>query len=963
MKKVTCFLMVCLALSNLLVAQVGINNDSSLPHPSAGLDVKFTNKGFLPPRMTQTQRDAIVSPAEGLIVICTDCGYPDPAVLSIYLNGAWRIFGGYCATPISPAAGTHTATLTGIAWNWDSVSGASGYKWGTTNNIASAMDMGTATTNTDTGLTCNTAYIRYVWAYNECGLSSSTTLSNSTQACWACGDSITDSRDGKKYGTVAIGSQCLLRQNLNIGTRINGSQDQAGNGIMEKYCYNDQESNCNIYGGLYQWSELMQYVIIEGAQGLCMPGWHIPTDAEWTILTNYLGGDSEAGGKLKEAGTNHWATPNTGATNSSGFTGLPGGTLNIDNNFADLTNSAYFWSSSPQDDSHPWDRKLDYQFQGVFRQSSLKNEGFSARCFRDTCISNTTSDAGPNQFNVPGTSAILAANAPGVGETGTWNIFSGSGGSLINPSDPATTFNGIASETYQLVWTITNACHTSADSMMVSFAPVGQPCPGVPSFDYGGQTYNTVQIGYQCWMKENLNIGDVIDSHLDAADNGIIEKYCYDNDPDNCAIYGGLYQWNEMMGYTTASILQGICPQGWHLPATDEWTMLTNFLGGAGIAGGKMKEAGYAHWYSPNVGATNSSGFTALPGGLRAPDGGFYNYTYYTFFWSSSQQVNYSGYAWCRSLYFNIQEVWNDDVYKTDGFSVRCLKDDCISNTTSNAGPDQLNVPASTATLAANAPGPGETGAWSIISGSGGGLVNPNDPATTLNGIAGETYQLTWTISNFCHISTDAVTITFSNVINCGTATVYYGGQTYHTVEIGTQCWMKENLNIGDFHWVTDIPWNNGVIEKYCYNNDQANCAIYGGLYQWDEMMGYTTTPGTQGICPQGWHLPADGEWTVLTNFLGGTGIAGGNMKETGYAHWQSPNTGATNSSGFTALPGGARPVSPGFTFLTTLAYFWSSSQDDAASAWGRKLNNISGSMGSNPYNKSCGFSARCLKD
>jgi len=136
---------------------------------------------------------------------------------------------------------------------------------------------------------------------------------------------------------------------------------------------------------------------------------------------------------------------------------------------------------------------------------------------------------------------------------------------------------------------------------------------------------------------------------------------------------------------------------------------------------------------------------------------------------------------------------------------------------------------------------------------------------------------------------------------------------------IGTQCWFKENLNVGTMINGTHNQTNNSVIEKYCYNNLTSNCDIYGGLYQWGEMVQYlngtsnTTTwnpPPTgnvQGICPTGWHIPKDAEWTVLTTYLGGVSVAGGAMKETGNAHWSSPNTGATNSSGFTALGSGLR--------------------------------------------------------
>jgi uncharacterized protein (TIGR02145 family) len=200
-----------------------------------------------------------------------------------------------------------------------------------------------------------------------------------------------------------------------------------------------------------------------------------------------------------------------------------------------------------------------------------------------------------------------------------------------------------------------------------------QSCPGIQSVTYEGKVYNTLLIGDQCWLKENLNVGTMINGTEEMTDNSVIEKYCYDNDPANCEIYGGLYQWNEMMQYTIILSLQGICPDGWHLPEDGEWIILSDFLGGVEIAGGKMKEVGTTHWKSPNVGATNESGFTALPGGDRSYIGSFENLADNAFFWSSSEDN--SSLAWNRYLNYNGAGVARSYYDKTNGMSVRCLKD------------------------------------------------------------------------------------------------------------------------------------------------------------------------------------------------------------------------------------------------------------------------------------------------
>ncbi|MFH1159676.1 MAG: FISUMP domain-containing protein [bacterium] len=200
---------------------------------------------------------------------------------------------------------------------------------------------------------------------------------------WNCGQRFLDFRDNRSYHTVMIGTQCWFAQNLNIGIKINGTVNQTNNGTIEKYCYNDVEWNCDVYGGLYQWDEMMQYVTTPGTQGICPTGWHLPTDAEWTILTTYLGGVSVAGGKMKETGTTHWASPNTGATNISGFTALPGGYRYNYGDFGHLTLDAYFWSSSQDGAATAWQRGLANTNEGVSRYSWLKVYGFSARCVKD----------------------------------------------------------------------------------------------------------------------------------------------------------------------------------------------------------------------------------------------------------------------------------------------------------------------------------------------------------------------------------------------------------------------------------------------------------------------------------------------------------------------------------------------------------------------------------------------------
>lgn len=296
--------------------------------------------------------------------------------------------GSYCPTPAAPALSENFATSSQIVWNWLAVAGAAGYKYNNTNNYSTANDAGSATSFTQTGLTCNTSYNLYVWAYSSCGSHSLAAIfSQSTSECSAfiCGNNFTDTRNSKSYKTVKIGDQCWFRENLNIGTRINGSSEQSDNGTIEKYCYNDDENNCDIYGGLYKWDEAMQYVKTEGTQGVCPSGWHIPTENDLALLITYLGGNNVAGGKMKETGTTHWTTPNTDATNSSGFTGLAAGfRFHTDKKFYYLGNRTYYWGSSEgTNTAYGKNRGLLYNFGAVSYGDMDKGYAFSIRCIKD----------------------------------------------------------------------------------------------------------------------------------------------------------------------------------------------------------------------------------------------------------------------------------------------------------------------------------------------------------------------------------------------------------------------------------------------------------------------------------------------------------------------------------------------------------------------------------------------------
>ena len=203
------------------------------------------------------------------------------------------------------------------------------------------------------------------------------------------------------------------------------------------------------------------------------------------------------------------------------------------------------------------------------------------------------------------------------------------------------------------------------------------PIAGPNVTDCDGNVYHSVVIGAQTWTVENLKVthyrNSVAIPHVTdntAWSNLTTGAYSdYNNLPDNSTIYGRLYNW-----YTVVDT-RNLCPTGWHVPSDVEWTTLTTYIGGESIAGGKLKELGLTHWNSPNTGATNEIGFTALPAGYRSYDGTNYNSIDNGGYWWSSTEHDTTC-AWVRIMYYSHSEVKRYyDVSKTQGYSVRCVKD------------------------------------------------------------------------------------------------------------------------------------------------------------------------------------------------------------------------------------------------------------------------------------------------
>jgi len=220
---------------------------------------------------------------------------------------------------------------------------------------------------------------------------------------------------------------------------------------------------------------------------------------------------------------------------------------------------------------------------------------------------------------------------------------------------------------------------------VIQFA-TNMPCPGLDSLLYENQWYHTIQVFGQCWIKENMNVGIMINSGQPQANNELIEKYCFVDDEYFCGLIGGLYSWNEMMQYTNLTGGQGICPTtgGWHIPDDLDWQILEGAVDSEyGIgnpvwgnngwrgsdAGGNLKQTGTTFWEPPNTGATDAFEFTALPAGYYVQNA-FWGGGYKAYFWSSKYPQKYF-----RNLDWNQKSVQRSPGDYQTAFSVRCIKD------------------------------------------------------------------------------------------------------------------------------------------------------------------------------------------------------------------------------------------------------------------------------------------------
>jgi uncharacterized protein (TIGR02145 family) len=443
-------------------------------------------------------------------------------------------------------------------------------------------------------------------------------------------------------------------------------------------------------------------------------------------------------------------------------------------------------------------------------------------------------------------------------------------------------------------------------------------------FQYSG--FSEIIIGTQVWMKKNY----------DAEYPG---SKVYDDDEDNAGIYGRLYNWHQVMS-------SDFCPAGWRVPTEADIDILIAELLGSAVAGGHMKEVGESHWNTPNLGADDSGGFRALPGGK---------------FDLLFELLGDNCLLWLQDEGVPVAPV------ALNGSSITPFT--FVANWQAVTGATGYYLDVSTS---------------AVFAGFVAGYNNKDVGNVLLDAVGGLTPDTQYYFRVRAYNEVGA-----SDNSNTGLAKTVYSavlidedGNIYTSVIIGTQEWMVENLKTTKYADGTPIPnltldadWiaedgSVGHDGAYCwYNNDIANKTPYGALYNWyavDNAKSLAVGQFTEGGNPSvGWRVPSITDFDTLVTFLGGALVAGGKLKEVGETHWDAPNIDAFDTYGFKAVGAGNREIDgAGFVSKGTIVDFLTSDYGaNPTPITSYFIGNNEGSIQEEEFQAYCGASVRCMRD
>jgi uncharacterized protein (TIGR02145 family) len=737
--------------------------------------------------------------------------------------------------------------------------------------------------------------------------------------------------DGNRYASVLIGTQCWTKSNLRVAVGTLGVSSPTSNTFSstEPYYYVNPDKDMAVYGYLYNWPAAMQ---------ACPSGWHLPTNEEWIAMEQTLttvdvsdtaiGYYGNSAGKLAGGDTTDWNVSNVASApgnmyyadrNATGFSAVPGGYWWRE--VKNVGEDAFFWTSSEVETSHAWRRCINFESAKVHRYKPTKPNGMSVRCVKGDL---PTPEPEPDSMSC-GTMTDADGNTYQTVQIGTQ------------------------------CWTKTNMRTTKkADGTdLPDSIPTGASNGNYDTDPYYSRPTADTWAGGSTFLP--------------------FESYSEE-------VFGLYYNW------PAANV---ICPEGWHLPSDSDWTVLIDYVSNAHVGTDYLYRCDPAqptwiaralatdaeYWYRGNVSssypcepeydlsANNATGFSAVPAGFKSSGSGHYlGAGIEALFWSSTPEVPTSSIAHFYALDFQYEDMRTNEAMGVDCYTVRCLRD--------NAG-DTIMHPTVTTDTA--------TGVSSVKATLHGSYTNPQNLPLTSSGFEWKTVDAS--SYNVANASGDTMSYELTGLLPdtqytyrafVATAdSTYYGEDVtfmtepesepepepafycgisqmidadsnhYETVRIGDQCWIKTNLRTTKFRNGNPIPVD--------IDPDQSSSAsfsrispdytqtypdsTFGFYYNWYAAV----DTGDSKLCPDGWHVPNDGDWMVLSSYLRGNYACGNNLSYNAKAMadsllWGDYNDDCSvgkdqennNASGFSAVPAGYlfygenSPIMYG-----SVAYFW----------------------------------------
>ena len=717
-------------------------------------------------------------------------------------------------------------------------------------------------------------------------------------------DSMIDPRDKHVYKVVKIDvpdtnySQVWMAENLNYADSVKTPSLKGSN-----WCYNDDEKNCKVGGRYYTWAAAIDSVALandpkepldcgygkkcgldRAVQGICPDGWHLPTLREWSLLCEAIGDYRTCGEPLKAlTGWNYAGTPNNNGTDLYGFASLPTGRRLSATKWEKVGSDVYYWSSTEYSVDYGRYFKINNIYTQTYTYQNSKYYGQSVRC-----VKGDPSTAPVRPSSSSSVDKAMSSSSSIVSEEWSWDI------PKEDYFNPSIKYDTMIDPRDKQVYRV------------VKIAPEGT--------DYS-----------QVWMAENLNYADTV--QMPILKN---QSWCYLDSAKNCKVSGRYYTW--MAAIDSASLatdktdplvcgygkecglarpVQGVCPDGWHLPTRHELGKLIIALGNSEIAGRNLKSL--SGWGSSEEGrGVDAYGFTALPVGRRLSSGSYQKVSTDNYFWSTSE------YTEDEAEYMNMNNIYTKAYLyrgsKYNGQNVRCVKGEPIVEGWSWDVPKESRLNPN------------------IKYDS---MVDPRDKQVykiVKIDVPDKNYSQVWMAENLNYA--DSV------------KTTSLKGRNW--------CYNNEekNCKVGGRYY----SWA-AAIDSVALAND-AKAPLDCG---YGEKCGLDSA--VQGICPDGWHLPTIYEWGLLSEAMGPAAVAGAPLKAlSGWDYAGTVNNNGTDKYGFAALPTGRRISATQWEKVGSDVYYWSATEYSVDYGRYFNINNIYTNSYTYQNSKNYGQSVRCVK-